>query len=358
MSTEADPATWPQPLPRSPHGPERPARPAHPAGPVRPPVPPQGAAPSLPPRPPAGAPPRPPAPPRTAAPSEGPAPHVPCPAPPAGWPADGTGAPPQPPGGPPAAPRPRRNRPRTAAAALCLVLGVGLVGGAATGSWLGDPSSGGPTAAETYGVARDLWRELPVDTLFPRILDGEGAGPGGADRRWIRAAVAPAGTCAQALDELLVQVLAPVGCHRLVRATYIDETSSSLTTVGLVFTEADPAGMRELHRRFAAEELAARPDLMPRPYAPRGTDAAGFGDDQRATWTVRVATDVPVITYAVTGFADGRAVSDPQPADEATADGQTTAPAQAGLGHTARAVAERVERGVREAAAHGARERR
>jgi hypothetical protein len=183
-----------------------------------------------------------------------------------------------------------------------------------------------------------------VDTLFPRTLDGAGAGPGGADRVWTRIAVAPDSACAPALDPLLAQTLRPVGCLRTLRATYTDATTSSLTTVGMIFTQGDAQAMRALAARFTADGLAERADLMPRTLPAEGTAAAGFGDAQRATWTVNVLTEAPVVVYAVSGFADGRTVTDPQPADEAKADGQTTAPAQAGLGHEADGVADRIGR--------------
>lgn len=230
-----------------------------------------------------------------------------------------------------------------------MVLGAGLLAGAAAGTWLtgteGDSGKG-------FRAAADLWREQPVDDLFPRNLPGDGAGPGGADRRWIRLAAAPDGGCAAAFDELLTRALSPVGCQRLVRATYVDETSSSVTTVGMVFTRADTEGMKSLRKRFAGENLTQRTDLMPRTFPVRGTAAADFGQAQRASWTVRVLTDAPIVVFAVTGFADGRAVSDPQPAGDATREGQNTAPAQAGLGHDAQGIADRIERSVRKAVAN------
>ncbi|UGY90471.1 hypothetical protein [Streptomyces gobiensis] len=250
---------------------------------------------------------------------------------------------------PPQPPEPKRaprTRTRTVSAAICLVLGIGLLTGAVAGNWLTGDAEDQPTAETAFADARDLWREKPVDKLFPQRLRANSAGPGGAERRWIRAAVAPDSACERAFDELLTKVLSPVGCRRLVRATYIDETSSSVTTVGVLFTRADPAGMRDLRDRFAGENLTQRTDLMPRPYAARGTDSAGFGDAQRATWTIRVRTDAPIVIYAVTGFVDGRIVSEPQPAAEATEKGETTAPAQAGLGHDAQGIADRIERGI------------
>jgi hypothetical protein len=236
------------------------------------------------------------------------------------------------------------------APAICLVLGTGLLSGSAAGAWLTDNGGEGTSGEAAYDAGRSLWRDVPVDELFPPELTGAGAGPGGADRRWLRAAVAPEGGCAEALDPLLAEALAPVGCHRLVRATYLDETETSVTTVGLLFTQAEADGMRALRERFGTEELDERPDLMPRGYAPSATPAEGFGDEQRASWTVRVMTGIPVVVYAVTGFADGRTVTDPEPAADATAEGAETTVALAGLGHDAEGIADRVESGLRRSA--------
>ncbi|GAA2554126.1 hypothetical protein GCM10010398_47250 [Streptomyces fimbriatus] len=247
-----------------------------------------------------------------------------------------------------ARPRPlgRRGRSRAVAAAVCLVLGTGLIGGAVTGSWLvGD--SGGSGARNGFAAAGDLWHNVPVDQLFPPTVRGEGAGPGDADRTWTRIAVAPDGGCEGAFAPLLRKVLAPVGCARLLRATYTDATQSHVTTVGLLFTEADAAAMASLARRFDTERLDRRTDLMPLPYAAKDTAAAAFGARQRASWAISVLTDAPVVVYAVSGWADGRTVDTPQPAEEAMESGATTAPAQAGLGHEAQGLADRVERGVR-----------
>ncbi|MFF1974003.1 hypothetical protein ACFVWS_20400 [Streptomyces sp. NPDC058204] len=243
-----------------------------------------------------------------------------------------------------------RLRGRPAAAAACLVLGLGLLGGALAGSsLLGDPGAARDRGA--YATAAGLWHNVPVDRLFPPTLVGQGAGPGGADRTWTRIAVAPDSGCAGAFDPLLTKVLAPVGCARLLRATYTDATRSHVTTVGMLFTKADQAAMRALDTRFTREGLARRTDLLPRPYAVRDTVAAAFGDRQRASWSVSVLTDAPVVVYAVSGWADGRTVATPQSAAEATATGATSAPAQAGLGNEAKGLADRIERGLRKTAA-------
>ncbi|MFJ9541464.1 hypothetical protein ACIRPX_29955 [Streptomyces sp. NPDC101225] len=247
-----------------------------------------------------------------------------------------------------ARPRPLgvRVRPRTAAAGVCLVLGLGLIGGAVTGSWLvGGGGEGG--TQDTYATAGTLWHSVPVDRLFPPTVQGTGAGPGGADRTWTRVAVAPDSGCKNAFDPLLSKALAPLGCRRLLRATYTDATQSFVTTVGLVFTKADAASMDAFARRFRNEGLGTRTDLMPRPYAEKGTAAARFGPEQRASWTVSVLTDAPVVVYAVSGWADGRSVDTPVPAEQATQSGATSAPAQAGLGNEAQGLADRIERSLR-----------
>ncbi|GAA1884410.1 hypothetical protein GCM10009837_02410 [Streptomyces durmitorensis] len=238
-------------------------------------------------------------------------------------------------------------QPRVTAAAACVVLGLGLIGGAATGSWLTGGAEGASASPNAYAVAGKLWHSVPVDQLFPATIKGEGAGPGGADRTWTRVAVAPDSTCKGAFDPLLRKALAPAGCLRLLRATYTDATRSHVTTVGLLFTKADADAMRSLRTRFTEEGLDRRPDLMPRPYAAKGTPAADFGDAQRASWTVSVLPDAPVVAFAVSGFADGRTVTEPEPADEAMKTSATSAPAQAGLGNEAKGIADRVERRLR-----------
>ncbi|WP_228023274.1 hypothetical protein [Streptomyces acidicola] len=246
--------------------------------------------------------------------------------------------------------RSRPSRPRRLTAATCVVLGLGLIGGAVTGSWLtGDADADGDRG--NFAAAEQLWHSVPVDQLFPRTLDGEGAGPGGADRTWTRIAVAPDTGCEDAFDPLLRKALAPVGCLRLLRATYTDATRSHVTTVGLLFTTGDFAAMASLKSRFEREGLDRRTDLMPLPYAAQGTLADRFGAGQRASWTLSVLTDAPVVVYAVSGFTDGRTITEPEPAEEAMKSGATTAPAQSGLGHEAQGLADRVERGFRKTVA-------
>ncbi|MFI8518115.1 hypothetical protein ACIGEZ_09890 [Streptomyces sp. NPDC085481] len=233
-----------------------------------------------------------------------------------------------------------RNPARVLAVVGCGVLGLGLIGGALTGALLAGSGAGEPDEPPGYAEAGALWHDAPVDALFPRTLPGPSAGPGGATRTWTRIVVAPDAPCtAAALPKGLNAALHTVGCDRVLRATYTDATSSHVTTVALVFTQADPAAMRTLGSRGGE-------DLPPALSAP-GTVAARFGDPQRASWWQHVLPDLPVVVTSVSGFADGRAIAEPEPAERAMTAKRTTAVAQAGLGHEAKGVGEAVERTLR-----------
>jgi hypothetical protein len=227
------------------------------------------------------------------------------------------------------------------------VLGLGLIGGAVAGAAINHgPRPPRPVAdgsPEAFARARNVWRNVPVDEIFPRTLTERGAGPGGSDRSWSRIGVAPPADCAGAFDPLLQRVLASAGCARLLRATYVDSTSTTVTTVGLLVASRDAAAMNALGRRWSAQKLGERTDLLPASVPFPGTAAARFGDRQRGSWDVQISTDLPFVVYAVSGFADGRTVATPQPADKADTQGATSTPAQAGLGFDATGLASAVD---------------
>lgn len=226
--------------------------------------------------------------------------------------------------------RPRRHPGRVLAAVLCGLLGTGLAGGAGAAAWAEHRAAHRPLPPDAaYRAAGSLWHTAPVDSLFPAVLAGPDAGPGGADRTWTRIAVAPDADCAAALSAEWQGRLAATGCTRVLRATYTDATRSSLVAVGMVFTPADAAAMAA-----AATRLTAPP-------------AYGFTDAQRAAWSVAVLPEAPVVVYTVSAFGDGRAVDAPRPAEEAAGKDASGAVAQAGLGHEAEAVADRIEAALR-----------
>ncbi|MFJ9339477.1 hypothetical protein ACIRP0_09310 [Streptomyces sp. NPDC101733] len=230
----------------------------------------------------------------------------------------------------PGPPEPPRRAPgRVLAAALCGLLGAGLLAGAGATAWGEHRDAHRPPPPDAaYRAAAALWHSAPVDRLLPPVLEGPGAGPGRADRSWIRTALAPDADCAAALAPEWRTALAATGCTRVLRATYTDATRSSLVTVGLVFTPADAAAMAGLRGRLPA----------PRAYE--------FADARRAAWTTGVVPEAPVVVYAVSAFADGRTTDAPVPAEEATRQGATGTAAEAGLGHAAQGASLAVERAL------------
>ncbi|MFI6422237.1 hypothetical protein ACIBG6_33150 [Streptomyces sp. NPDC050842] len=244
---------------------------------------------------------------------------------------------------------------RVLAVTACVVLGVGLIGGALAGIWLASADPAHPAEPAGYTEAKDLWHNAPVDTLFPRTLAGPGAGPGAAARTWTRIVVAPDTPCSPAvLAKGLLATLTPLGCERVLRATYTDATASSVITVGLVFTRAEADAQRTLGQGGLTARLGA--DVPPALSGP-STVAARFGARQRASWWLSAPADLPVVVTAVSGFADGRAVDRPQPADQAMARGRTDATAQSGLGHEAKGITARFEALLRKAVAATAKEK-
>ncbi|MGW7334087.1 hypothetical protein ACWGIU_36900 [Streptomyces sp. NPDC054840] len=235
---------------------------------------------------------------------------------------------------PPPQPQPphantRRHPVRVVAAALCVLLGSGLVGGAALTTWADHRAAARPLPADAaYRKAGSLWRAAPVDSLFPPVLTGPSAGPGGSDRTWTRIALAPDADCPAALAADWQALLAAAGCTRVLRATYTDATRSSLISVGMVFTPADAPTMTALKGRIPAPP------------------AYGFTDAQRAAWAAFIPAEAPVVVYTVSAFADGRPLDAPRPADDLMQKDATGAAAQAGLGHEARALADRVGHGL------------
>lgn len=224
---------------------------------------------------------------------------------------------------------PRRHPARVTAAVLCVLLGGGLVGGAAVTTWADHRAANRPLPSDAaYRKAESLWRAAPVDSLLPPVLTGPRpapaapTGPGPASRSrptpTVRPPSPPTGrpcwpTC---------------GCTRVLRATYTDATRSSLITVGLVFTPADVPAMTALTGRITAPP------------------AYGFTDGQRAAWAASVLDEAPVVVYTVSSFADGRPLDAPRPAGDLMKKDATGAVAQAGLGHEAKALADRIGQGV------------
>ncbi|MFC7467220.1 hypothetical protein ACFQVA_05775 [Actinomadura keratinilytica] len=139
---------------------------------------------------------------------------------------------------------------------------------AAPRTWLTGGDSAG--AADRFTAGAALWHDAPVDRLFPPTVQGKKAGPGGADRTWTRIAVAPDSGCARASTRSSPPssnrpLRPPAPCHlhrrhpqraRHRRPPLHPRREQTMT---------------DLRTRFRTENLDQRRDLMPRPYAAKGT---------------------------------------------------------------------------------------
>ncbi|GGS64997.1 hypothetical protein GCM10010156_24890 [Planobispora rosea] len=144
-------------------------------------------------------------------------------------------------------------------------------------------------------VAR-RWRTWPTTLVFPQELEYVGLT---RTRQYAqRIGIAPEVPCRAGTDAAVGSVLIENGCRTLLRATYVDETSTFVVTVGVAVMEDAEK------RRAAAGQLAVDDRVGVRPVAFPGTASELFGaaQRQRNAW-VGVG---PYIVFSTAGYADGR----------------------------------------------------
>jgi hypothetical protein len=207
------------------------------------------------------------------------------------------------PGAAPPPVRGRRSPRRPLAAVLVLLVAFAVVG-------VGYAWSGG-TAAVDAGAAsasadaagdaatRALWRTASAAALLPAELSREGT------EVYYRLAVDPSESCAL-LPAPFVKALGPAGCLRVLQATYVDSTESVVATVGIVVAGGSAAQRGTLFQNWTADSFARRYPLMPSTYPVRATLASNFRNAQRIAWMSSISNDGTYVTYAVSGFVDGR----------------------------------------------------
>ncbi|GAA3105582.1 hypothetical protein [Streptosporangium carneum] len=156
------------------------------------------------------------------------------------------------------------------------------------------------TAAEQARYIQDdiarRWHTWPADMIFPTEVRYLGLGR--AQQYARRVGLAPETSCGAGLDAPVGSVLAEHGCRTLLRATYTDQTSTFVFTVGI-------AVLPDEERRIAATgQLAVDDRVGVRPVAFRGTASESFGAAQRQRngW---VAAG-PYLVFSTAGYADGR----------------------------------------------------
>ncbi|NUW46864.1 hypothetical protein [Nonomuraea rhodomycinica] len=213
------------------------------------------------------------------------------------------GPPPQ--HGAPLRPRPGRKAWRVVAGvvAVCLGLPAVLAGGGLVAHAVADSRQQIPSKR----YLRNLWRNLPVETLFPATIGlpdpgAREAGPG-AGRGWTRAAVSPETSCGKALSGDLAREAGARGCVAAVRASYVDDTGGSAATIAIVaFGERDDTDdLDSVLRESRRDE---------RDYGVRVLSAPGlaWADGARAgsgAWAVP-DPDTPLLVAVTSGPVDGR----------------------------------------------------
>ncbi|MEV4102893.1 hypothetical protein AB0J42_21780 [Nonomuraea sp. NPDC049649] len=140
------------------------------------------------------------------------------------------------------------------------------------------------------------WQAWPTTGIFPEELKYLGLDR--AQQYARRVGIAPEAACREAVDEAVGAILAEHGCVSMLRATYVDQTSTFVFTVGVAVLENEEA-------RFAAgAELTQDDRVGVLPVAFPGTVTERFGTEQRQR-TGWVGAG-PYIVFTTAGYADGR----------------------------------------------------
>ncbi|WP_048584652.1 hypothetical protein [Streptomyces viridochromogenes] len=151
---------------------------------------------------------------------------------------------------------------------------------------------GGALTAHAYSNARQeipndesgkvLWRDEPVDKIFPTTLGGRGGYNGGLyDREqaiWNRAGISPETDCDKGITRYTLKAAQENGCKAVLRATYVDSTANMVATVAVVVLPEGPfeAGPREKvsirPTRTTSSTMAWLPRTRcPAPWPPTGS---------------------------------------------------------------------------------------
>ncbi len=200
----------------------------------------------------------------------------------------------------------RRRRPvRVIVLAVLLVLGLAGVGGGAAA--LAHELTRAPTKAEMAAAVQaeiaSRWQRLPAGKIFPATISYS-TSDFDVTVTATRVGIAPATSCAAALDPAVSALLRRFGCVAVLRATYVDESGTLAATAGVaVMTSA-----------AAANGVVGISDTSPpgltgvgvRTFSLPGTVADLFGDPQRRAFGAIDASQGRYLFFWAAGYTDGR----------------------------------------------------
>jgi hypothetical protein len=144
-------------------------------------------------------------------------------------------------------------------------------------------------------VAR-RWHAWGAETVFPAQVEYLGLSRVRQYAR--RVGIAAEAPCSSVVDAPVASVLRQHGCRTMLRATYVDQTSTFVVTVGVAVL-AD-----EETRVATAADLPVDDRVGVRPVAFPGTATASFGAAQRQR-TAWIGAG-PYIVFSAAGYTDGR----------------------------------------------------
>lgn len=242
---------------------------------------------------------------------------------------------------PRAAPRRRRGTARALAVVLLALLGIATVAAGTLALGAGAvlareqiAHNGLEASSDGFAFAKQAWRAVPVDQVFPATFTTHDAAPvGRAQRVFTRVGVAAPANCGAAFAPGLNGLLGGRGCGPVLRADYTDATESLVTTVGVAVLDTTPSDQRRLHGEVLDAPQAVEPRLLAFP----GTAAADVDGRQPLTQQVSMPADEPFLLFAVAAFTDGRQAGD---------DPGTEAPVQSGAKFMAADLLDLVESNV------------
>ena len=203
----------------------------------------------------------------------------------------------------PAPPARRQRRlARGIALAVLVVFALALIGGggAALARELTRRATKAEQAAAVQAEIASRWQRLPAGKIFPATVSYPTSDVG-VTLTAGRVGIAPAASCAAALDPPVASLLRRFGCVTVLRATYTDASGTLAVTSGIaVMTSAAAAS------RAVGASATVPPSAGVRTFRLTGTVADLFGDAQRRAFSAILGTGPYVFLYAA-GYTDGRA---------------------------------------------------
>ncbi|MEV8636786.1 hypothetical protein AB0395_34605 [Streptosporangium sp. NPDC051023] len=187
-----------------------------------------------------------------------------------------------------------------------LLCGFGLLAALGGGGLVAHAVSNSRQEITDKTYMRDLWRNLPVETVFPASIGvHDPESESNAERGWSRVAVSQDTSCKTALSGSLAATAAQRGCIAAVRATYLDPTGGTAATAAVIaFSSEDgrkdldamiTETQREKHGADQAVHALAAPGL-----SWKDAFRAGSGGGQV------FAPYVSLLVVVTSGPADGR----------------------------------------------------